>query len=525
MADNLNGVQPEVIAMKTIELCRRSTPCVAENYKPTSAAFARRTWFALFASFALTSSALACGGYGVGDLQSLARDAISAEAAVSAPAIATLRDQGPQGLEALFRAHEEMIKRHLSASAGLATATTDDAWLRVKQALDAVSQQRDCYASRLYWFTDLDRARAAAAANGKPILSLRLLGRLDEEFSCANSRFFRTTLYANADVSRYLREHFILHWKSVRPVPRVTIDFGDGRKLERTITGNSIHYVLDAQGRVIDALPGLYGPQAFLRGIKRAEEITTQCVAFSRREREMEMDALLACGGSQAFTEKAALSRNEREQLLREYHRSRFAAIQADWASDLARIGSAPAILAINNPTGSLFPPAQAAGRVAVSKFATEAPLLRGTAPRGSSSFPALPMETDDATWAKVAALHAETARLDEGSRALIRAKNPNAAEASRTTTSKRRVEDPLLRAMRNLERSMAEDTVRNEYLYHYRIHQWLANGLPADDVERLNSKVYAELFLTPDSDPWLGLVPADTCTALENEGLQTSNR
>src|SRR5207248_3012198 len=95
-------------------------------------------------------------------------------------------------------------------------------------------------------------------------LSLRLLGNLNDEFSCANSRFFRTALYANTEVSAAMRENFVLQWKSVRPVPKVTIDFGDGRVVERTITGNSIHYVLDADGRVLDALPGLYGPQAFL---------------------------------------------------------------------------------------------------------------------------------------------------------------------------------------------------------------------------------------------------------------------
>ena len=32
--------------------------------------------------------------------------------------------------------------------------------------------------------------------------------------------------------------------------------------------------------------------------------------------------------------------------------------------------------------------------------------------------------------------------------------------------------------------------------------------------------RVYAELFLTPSSDPWLGLVPSDTYTALRDGGL-----
>ena len=35
-----------------------------------------------------------------------------------------------------------------------------------------------------------------------------MLGRLDEELSCANSRYFRTTLYTNAEVSALLRERF-----------------------------------------------------------------------------------------------------------------------------------------------------------------------------------------------------------------------------------------------------------------------------------------------------------------------------
>jgi hypothetical protein len=64
-------------------------------------------------------------------------------------------------------------------------------------ALDSICQQKDCHASKLYWYTDLEQAKSAAQAQGKLILSLRLLGRLDEDLSCANSRLFRITLYAN----------------------------------------------------------------------------------------------------------------------------------------------------------------------------------------------------------------------------------------------------------------------------------------------------------------------------------------
>src|SRR5215470_19036512 len=203
--------------------------------------------------------------------EALARRAVSADSGESGSAIAALRALGPKGLDMLFQVYGGQIAR-LTAESPRARAS-DPEWQRLTVALDGVSRQRDSFASRLYWYTDIEQAKAAAHATRKPILSLRLLGNLDEEYSCANSRFFRSILYANTEVSAFLRENFILHWKSVRPVPRVTIDFGDGRKIERTLTGNSIHYVLGADGRVIDALPGLYGAQAFLNGLRSAEEI------------------------------------------------------------------------------------------------------------------------------------------------------------------------------------------------------------------------------------------------------------
>src|SRR5690606_29242284 len=121
--------------------------------------------------------------------------------------------------------------------AKLETATAGEQE-HLRAAIGTVAAQRDADVSKLYWFTSLEQAQAEAKKRGVPILSLRLLGRLDEELSCANSRFFRTALYANAKVSKELRERFVLHWSTERPAPLVTIDFGDGRKVQRTITGN-----------------------------------------------------------------------------------------------------------------------------------------------------------------------------------------------------------------------------------------------------------------------------------------------
>lgn len=168
------------------------------------------------------------------------------------------------------------------------------------------------------------------------------------------ARFFRTTLYANTEVSAYLRQHYVLHWSSERPVPVATIDFGDGRKVTRTITGNSIHYVLDAEGRL-----------------------------------------------------------------------------------------------------------------------------------------------------------------------ALVLSKNPVDVTSPTTPTL---TDELAVELIKNLETSIALDTARNEYALHAVLHRWLRE-YPTVSFEDFNREVYARLFLTPATDPWPGLVPALTWTALPNDGIELKRR
>src|SRR5258708_3375352 len=206
------------------------------------------------------------------------QQAVSPDQGIALAAQDHLRDSGPEGLKALMQTYAGEVAAHQKGS------TADNAWKRIEAALNRVGGQYDDDASGLYWYNDLEKAKAAARASGKPILSLRLLGRLDEDLSCANSRFFRTTLYPSAEINRLLRENFILHWETFRPVPRVTIAFEDGRKLERTITGNSIHYILDADGRIIDALSGLYSATVFADELNKSREALQQARASGQKD-------------------------------------------------------------------------------------------------------------------------------------------------------------------------------------------------------------------------------------------------
>ena len=74
---------------------------------------------------------------------------------------------------------------------------------------------------------------------------------------------------------------------------------------------------------------------------------------------------------------------------------------------------------------------------------------------------------------------------------------------------------------VKNFETAMALDTVRNEYLLHAQIHQWFLEEDETQTVEALNTKVYADLFLTSDADPWLGLRSENAYSAIEADGLQ----
>jgi hypothetical protein len=439
----------------------------------------RFLWAAAVVSGALIATsrvASACGGYGVSEVERLAWSAVSEDAEARAAAISRLRALGQpalDGLIALWEPHEDRAE---------ATELRE----RLEVAIDQVAQQRFAAWSGLYWHTDLTAAREAAAASNKPILSLRLLGQLTDELSCANSRFFRTVLYPNREVAAALRERFVLHWSSERPAPKITIDFGDGRRIVRTITGNSVHYVLDPRGRAVDALPGLFGPKRFLK--------------------------LLAVAGEMAGA-TAALEGPERAEALSRLHRERREALDRAFRREVLSVGldpeSAGRLGRSPRWRGAGAPPAREAMPLAVSKRAVELPPLEALLPGTPAE-----VESSDPVWARLAKRHGAGARLDARSRELVvvRLLGASLADCEGDT--------PMARKLRAFEQSIATDTVHNAYRLHRVVRGWFAAGEVTDDLAALNERVYGQLFLTPRSDPWLGLVAPEAFSGLEGEGI-----
>jgi hypothetical protein len=411
------------------------------------------------------------------NLTELARVARSGSPAEAASAVGALRQAGPDGMKAML--------------AACADGSCGD-------ALDRVCGVHDCADIRLFWYTDLDAARAAARATGKPILSLRLMGRLDEEFSCANSRFFRTVFYNNREINQLLRDRYVLHWRSVRPVPKVTIDFGDGSRLERTLTGNSIHYVLDSRGRLLQPLPGLYGPAAFRDALKDAERASRSAARMDdekysswvtgRYERQLSDAVRSLLSDQEALAPPPPAPAPEPVPAAQPEVVPAAAADQP--GEEIPTVRDPWAILA--KTPGVLTDRINVGGNTA-SKSRVEIRVLKEI------------VDVSDDQVRQLGELRRPRIHLDPASRAFLLRKQG--------VTDPREAE----RLVETFETTVATDEVINQYRTGPAILKKLIDPATRKDfdLEAFNQWIYADVFQTPLSDPWLGLAPQDVYGAL----------
>lgn len=104
----------------------------------------------------------------------------SSDAARATAASKHLRALGRAGADALRAEYAADIAFALGE--GPDTGRSEAELARILAAIDTASGQRDGWASGLFWHTDIETAKAEAAARGLPILNLWLLGTLDDEF-------------------------------------------------------------------------------------------------------------------------------------------------------------------------------------------------------------------------------------------------------------------------------------------------------------------------------------------------------
>lgn len=407
--------------------------------------------------------------------------------APTAEQIKAWRAEGPAAVDRLMAERERLIAAAekipgkewytLADEFVIQNEAERSAWKRVQainDTIDTVAKAKYSHQSGLYWHTDETEAMRVAKEQGKPILALRLLGNLDEELSCANSRYFRILLYPDESVRKLLHDKFVLTWKSVRPVPKITIDFGDGRKVERTITGNSVHYVLLADGQIVDVFPGLYGPKPFLQRLASA--------------------AAAADRASKAADAAAELAAYRSEQL---------AALKSAWDADVSKY------LDLQRKPQKPWTFDEV-----------------GWAPPAPQDF-----------WTTVADFHPEYAELGKASRELVqhealvglysRVYPGNEHQRVATKHGDRLIptmswvkggDEAILGMLLScVTPDLQTDTLFNEYCGRSWALQWLKRS-PGQSLEELNCDVYDTVFSYHPDDPWAGLSRLESLTALPKD-------
>lgn len=341
---------------------------------------------------------------------------------------------------------------------------------------DKVSGQKDGLYSQLFWHTDLEAAKAVAKQRKKPIISLRMLGDFTEDLSCANSRFFRMLLYSDAEVNRFLKYNFVLHVSSVIDVPQITITYPDGTVQKQTITGNSMHVAMDENGEIIDALPGLYGPEYFkvwLGNMRFGKEHDSYTRYNNRllKASQYDMEHLW-----------------ENENLI--------------------------------NITNSLLPSIKVAdvnlaSMIPVGKSVIEQPVIRkiklNRKTKQASNYQPPTYHSEHNKWRR---------QLDElGFKQELLSK-----ESIRLIQCKKRYanDTALDKQVNDITHILTQENIRNEINLHTRIANWLNEEQPdlRNQEQAFIEKVYAELFLTPLNDKKMGMYQQDLFYGLTNDGF-----
>jgi hypothetical protein len=93
-------------------------------------------------------------------------------------------------------------------------------------------------------------------------------------------------LFSDERIAPYINNSFEPVWESVRPVPIVRIDFGNGNVITRTLHGNIASYVCTSEGQLLDILPGIYTPRGYQEALERIRIVASNIRAMPAGQRE-----------------------------------------------------------------------------------------------------------------------------------------------------------------------------------------------------------------------------------------------
>jgi hypothetical protein len=134
-------------------------------------------------------------------------------------------------------------------------------------------------------------------------------------------------LFSNEQVATFINNNFEPAWESVRPVPIVRIDFGNGTVLTRTLNGNIATSVCTRDGDVLDVLPGIYQPEAYLEQLDQFRLLAR----YANKAMRFGVPTAAAKGVAQqpaaAHVEKPKTPEELRAEVVKSYHETQAKAL------------------------------------------------------------------------------------------------------------------------------------------------------------------------------------------------------
>jgi hypothetical protein len=134
-------------------------------------------------------------------------------------------------------------------------------------------------------------------------------------------------LFSNAEVAAFINNNFEPAWESVRPVPIVRIDFGNGTVLTRTLNGNIATSVCTRDGDVLDVLPGIYQPETYLEQLDQFRLLARYVNKAIRAGASAPVAKGVAQQQAAAAAEKPKTPEELRAEVVKSYHETQAKAL------------------------------------------------------------------------------------------------------------------------------------------------------------------------------------------------------
>ncbi len=195
-----------------------------------------------------------------------------------------LRPFGADALDRLLSIKPLLEKERDNAESIAERATVTTRIQRLDRLCDEVASQTWSSVSRLFWYTNLDEARRDAIELRRPILSLRIDGRLNGDHGSHEALLLIATVYCNQQLAEELRSRYVLHWQPdlSRSLFEAETSTDESTTFPLAATDRKLgsrhvaHYLMTSDGRPVAVIPRCVSPAFVLKWLAEFHEVAVR---------------------------------------------------------------------------------------------------------------------------------------------------------------------------------------------------------------------------------------------------------